>query len=65
MSLKSFAKWEAMKVWCRTHPGKVAAIFTPEGYFTIVWTSQSKRPPSINAVDPSATDPGKPATRDD
>ncbi len=34
---KSYAKWEALKVWCKQNPYKKAAIVTPDGTFEITF----------------------------
>ena len=35
---KSFMAWQNTKAWCMENPGKSAAIVTPIGSFTIVFT---------------------------
>lgn len=42
MSLgKSFARWNQTMEWCKVHPGKVAAIVTPEGQYRISFMRHS------------------------
>lgn len=35
---KQYGAWLETRLWCITHPNERAAIVTPEGTFTIVFT---------------------------
>jgi hypothetical protein len=37
---KSYATWVATWVWCQANPGKIAAIVTPKGTFTVKYDPQ-------------------------
>jgi hypothetical protein len=46
---KTFEHWETTKQWCQQHPGRTAAIVTPAGTFSLVWTP-TKTPEELKGV---------------
>jgi hypothetical protein len=49
---KTFRVWELTKQWCEQNPGKLAAVVTPRGMFTITFKESPHKPPhgAIEAV---------------